>query len=111
MLVGVPGFLLSALYLRSFRAGASEAARNRALWLILGLLLAAHLGQYALFATQFMEMWVFAGMFKITIRKLGEAFSGSTIVTWAVCGAMVWATYRVAEHAFERIEVSPKGED
>jgi hypothetical protein len=107
-LVGVPAFLLAVFYLRAFRAGGSEAKRTMVLWAILALLLAFHLGQYSLFVLQFTEFWILAGLFKMGIRKLGEAFPGSTFAVWVVCSALLYVSYRTAERAFENIEVTPK---
>ena len=94
MLVCVPGFLLSALYLRSFRASIGSATRTRILWAILLPLLIVHMGQYALFATGFMETWTFSALFEIVIRKLGEAFPGSVAAVWVVCGGLIYLAYR-----------------
>jgi hypothetical protein len=110
MLVCVPGFLLSALYLGCFRAGVSGSTRNRVLWGLLAALLAVHLGQYVLLITRFMRTWVFEGVFEIAIRKLGEAFPGSVAVVWVVSGVLIYLAYRTAERAFGRIEVAARPE-
>jgi len=111
VLVCVPGFLLSALYLRAFRAHRKESGRTRILWALLMVLLILHLGQYVLLVTQIMQTWVFEGVFEIGIRKLGEVFPGSTLVVWVAGAALLWLAYRTAERAFERIEVASTTEN
>lgn len=106
LLVCVPGFLLSALYLRAFRAQRGERARTRVLWGLLLILLIIHMGQYVLLATRTMKTWVFEGVFEIAIRQAGSVFPGSTILVWVFCGLLIYLAYRVAERSFERIEVA-----
>lgn len=106
LLVCVPGFLLSALYLRSFRAHRGQRARTRILWGVLLVLLIVHMSQYALLATGVMKTWVFEGIFEIAIRKLGDAFPGSSLLVWIASGLLVYLAYRAAERSFERIEVA-----
>ena len=45
---------------------------------------------------------------EIVIRKLGEAFPGSALAVWILCGGLIYAAYRIAERGFEKIEVAPK---
>jgi len=108
LLVCVPGFLLSALYLRAFRAQRGQHTRNYVLWALLLVLLIVHMAQYVLLATGFMKTWVFEGVFEIAIRKLGGAFPASAAAVWILSGLFIYLAYRTAERAFDRIEVASR---
>ena len=110
LLVLGPAFVISAIYLTSFRAGITDSRRKRTFWTLLMLLLAAHMAQYALVATRFVDGWVASAVFEIGIRKAGDAFPGSAAVTWVVCAALVYLLYRLTERTFEKIEVTQKAQ-
>jgi len=110
LLVLGPAFVLSAIYLTSFRAGISDSRRKRTFWILLMLLLAAHMAQYALVATRFVDGWVASGIFAIGIRKAGDAFPGSAALTWIVCATVVYLLYRLTARSFEKIEVTQKAQ-
>jgi len=102
--------LVFAVYLRALRAGVPERLKKRLPWIIMAVLLGAHLLQYAFAMAGIGDAWAFAGFLEIVIARAAEAVPAGRVLIWIVCGALLAAIYRIAERQFERVESLP-GDD
>jgi hypothetical protein len=106
-LVCVPWLLLTAMLLRSYRAGISDAARQRLMWTVVTVVLVLTLGALALVVAGFTGMWLFQVLVEIPARVIG-ASTPAIVATWILAAALVLGAYRVAQARFLRMEIPPR---
>jgi hypothetical protein len=110
LVVCVVWLVAVAFYMRTLRAGISEKARKGVYWgLMLGLL-ALHMVQFVLATSNFIHLWISAGLWEIAIRNLGTRTPGGALTIWVVNTLIVGGVYLVAQRQFERVESSPGDE-
>lgn len=102
--------LALSVYLRALRAGVSETIKRRLPWIIMAVLLGAHLLQYVLLEMGVGQLWILAGFFEIVVARAAGAVPAGSLLIWAGCGLLLAAIYRLAERQFEGIESLP-GDD
>jgi hypothetical protein len=103
-LVLAPWLLMTALFVRSFRA-TSSARRIRAVyWIALGVLLALMLGQVALALLGWYSPAASRGFIEILIRRLGDSTMGM-VGSWGSSLALLGLGYRLARSQFVRAEI------
>ncbi len=100
----MPALLLTALFIRSFRASHSNRHIRAMYWVGLGLLLAMLIAQAVLAAFGIFDPEAARGFLSIFIHRLG-ASPISWFLTWAVSLGAVFASYRLALAQFERAEI------
>jgi hypothetical protein len=103
-LVLVPALLLTAFFIRSFRAHHSNRYIRAMYWIGLGLLLGALIGQAVLAALGVFDPEAGRGFLAVFIHRLGGS-PISWILTWVVSLGAIFASYRVALAQFERAEI------
>ncbi len=104
-LVVPPWFLILTVFLRTCRAGVTKRIQLGVLWIFLGLLLAAIIGQFAAMVAGLFDPVALRGWLEIRMMQMGE--SGVTVAALWVASALVTAaTFLVVQAGFERIEVS-----
>jgi len=104
LLVLVPWLLLTAIFLRAFRAAHSSKYIRGVYWAglaipMLGMLSQVFLSVFGLFSPEAGHSFL-----AITIRSLGSSPT-SWLLTWVVAIAIVLVCYRLALRQFERAEI------
>jgi hypothetical protein len=105
LLTGLLYLALGAAYFRAYRASVSEGMRKGAFFGLLGAALALHLAPFVAFMTGFVEDWVVLGVAEAGIHRLAALLPGHDFAIWLLCAVIFAAGYRLAQGAFERIEV------
>ena len=96
---------IGSLYLRTYRASISEGKRKAAFFAVLGGTLVLHITPFIAFISGFVEDWVVLGQAEAGLLWLARTLPGGEAAVWVLCAAILYAGYRLAQGAFERIEV------
>ena len=104
MLVLVPALLLTAVFVRSFRAEHSNGYIRGVYWIGLGLLLGLLIVQAVLAFLDLFQPEAAGGLLAILIYRLGSS-PLSSAMTWLVALGTIYASYRLARRQFELAEI------
>ena len=102
LLVGLIFFPTLWIYLGRFRASVSDAARKRAFWGLMILLLTIHMSQYALAATKIVHFDSVTALWHLLIRQLASSAGVITVYTGAAI--ILGLGYVAVLRRFEKIE-------
>jgi hypothetical protein len=103
-LVVVPWFLLLAVVLRTFRANLGDRTRQVTFWSLLGLLLAAMIGQMVTTFTGLARPDVLRGTLEVVLRKIDSSATAAVALT-LVCLASMIVSYLLAQRQFVNAEI------
>jgi hypothetical protein len=103
-LVLAPWLLLSAVLLRTYRAGTARWAGQALFWGVVVLFVLFMVGVAAAFVAGLARLWIARWLVEIAAFNLGRSVAG-TAAAWAVCALLLGAAYRLAEVQFERMEI------
>jgi len=103
ILVGGELFLLMvilALYFKVFKPGITIRKIQVVFWIIMGGLMACHIGGYIFFMLGWTREWVVYGFWLGRIRELGELGPAGYVGAWAGMLLLVSVAWRWAEKSF-----------
>jgi len=100
----VATLLTCAFVFRVCGRGATRRRLKTVFWGVMAVLMAVHIGGYALLMTRTVQDWTVSALVTGLARRLGAAGPAGWIVTWlAVAGAALLA-WRLCASAFARLE-------
>jgi hypothetical protein len=102
-----PWLLLVAVFLRTFRAGLGDRARQAVFWAVAAGLVVLMLGMAALMISGLFSPPIVRGFLEVMLRQVG-ASPIRTIMLWAASLLATAAAYFVAKRQFLRAELPPK---
>ncbi len=103
-------FMAMAVYLRTLRAGFTEKQKRGTFWWGMIVLMVLHISQFGLLIADRLDHWVLSGFGMIAVRELSAWLPGGAVSVWVLCGAVLYAFYRMAERQFLQVESNP-GDD
>jgi hypothetical protein len=107
LLVAPPWLLLLAVFLRTFRAGLGDRARQAVFWSVAAGLVILMLGIAALMISGLFSPRIVRGFLEVMLRQVGDS-PLQTISLWMVSLMTTVATYFVARRQFLEAELPPK---
>ncbi|MGB6847920.1 MAG: hypothetical protein WBG05_06930 [Thermoanaerobaculia bacterium] len=107
LLVAPPFLLLTAIFLRTFRAGLGDRARQAAFWAVAAGLVVFMLGIAALMISGLFSPRIVRGVVEVMLRHIGES-PVQLITVWVASLLATVGTYFVAQRQFLRAELPPK---
>ena len=102
-----PGSCWSAVFLRTFRAGLGDRARQAVFWAVAAGLVVLMLGMAALMISGLFSPRIVRGFLEVILRQVG-ASPVQTITVWAASLVATAAAYFVAQRQFLAAELPPK---